>query len=260
MVIGMADWNSAQYLKFERQRTQPSADLAKRIGLTDPKRILDIGCGPGNSTALLKRFFPDAEVVGADNSENMLEKARASHPDLSFVRCDAETELGTLGGGYDVVFSNACIQWIPDHHKLIGEMFSLLGRGGVLAVQLPMSDGEPLFQIIREVAAEPRWGLGSMQLRTLSILSPAEYFDILSGLTEEFELWETAYYHRMPSHQALIEWVKGTRLRPYLSALSPAEAAEFEGELLRRASKVYPVQPNGEILFRFNRFFFTAVK
>ena len=256
----MADWNSAQYLKFERQRTQPSADLARRISLAAPKRILDIGCGPGNSTALLKEFFPDAEVIGADNSENMLEKARASYPGLSFVRCDAETELGSLGGGYDVVFSNACIQWIPNHRKLIGEMFSLLGSGGVLAVQLPMSDEEPLFRIIREVTAELRWGFGPMEIRTVSTLSPAEYFNILSELAEEFDLWETAYYHRMPSHQALIEWAKGTRLRPYLSALPPADAAEFEEVLLRRASDAYPAQPNGEIMFRFNRFFFTAVK
>ncbi len=255
----MKDWNSAQYLKFERQRTQPSIDLARRIDLVSPNKVLDIGCGPGNSTAVLRQFFPEAQILGIDSSQNMLAKARGNYPDLSFQRCDAETELDKLGEGqYDIVFSNACIQWIPDHRKLIGEMFRLLKKGGILAVQIPMSNAEPLFQIIYDIIARPEWGFGPMKLRTSSTLTPEEYFHILSDLSGDFDLWETAYYHRMPNHQALLEWVKGTRLRPYLNALDESSAAAFEKEIFSRAVKAYPAQPNGEILFRFNRFFFTA--
>ena len=252
------DWNSVQYLKFERQRTQPSIDLAKRIEVSDPKRIVDIGCGPGNSTAVLKRFFPDATIIGADNSENMLGKAKANYPDFDFVFCDAEKDLSALGDGYDVVFSNACIQWIPDHPKLIPALFSLLKPGGVLAVQVPMTKGAPLFEIIDEITADPKWGFAELGLRVCTVLDTGDYFDILSGCSENFDLWETVYYHRMPDHEAMLEWIRGTRLRPFLRVLDKERAAEFEREIMERATPFYPPQENGEILFRFNRFFFTA--
>lgn len=256
----MNDWNSEQYLKFENQRTQPSIDLAQKINLAHPDKIVDIGCGPGNSTAVLKDIFPGAELLGIDSSKNMLQKARANYPELAFKRCDAQKELGTLGERFDIVFSNACIQWIPNHRELLRNMMDLLHEGGVLAVQMPMSNREPLFEIIYDVVAQPRWNFGPLELNTVSTLTPEEYFDILNGLSSDFDLWETVYYHRMPSHPALLEWVKGTRLRPYLNALDESSAAAFEAEILNRAIKTYPVQPNGEIIFRFNRLFFTAVK
>lgn len=256
----MKDWSSAQYLKFESQRTQPSIDLAKRISLAHPGKIIDIGCGPGNSTSVLRDVFPDADILGIDSSENMLEKARANYPELSFERCNAETELGKINERYDIVFSNACIQWIPDHRKLIRNMLNLLTENGVLAVQIPMTNQEPLFKIIYDVVAEPRWGFGPLEFNTVSTLTPEEYFNILSSLSSDFDIWETAYYHRMPNHRALLEWVKGTRLRPYLNTLDEKAAAEFEQEIYNRVVETYPVQPNGEIMFRFNRFFFTAVK
>lgn len=256
----MQDWNSAQYLKFEKQRTRPSLDLAKNIPLTCPNHIIDIGCGPGNSTAILKSVFPDADILGVDNSESMLKKACANHPDLMFRYCNVEMDLEKIHERYDVVFSNACIQWIPNHRDLIRNLLNLLTENGVLAVQIPMSNQEPLFQIIYDVIAQPRWGFAATNFRTSATLTPDEYFHILSDFSSDFDLWETAYYHRMPNHQALLEWVKGTRLRPYLNALDKAAAEEFEQEILARAVKAYPVQPNGGIVFRFNRFFFTATR
>lgn len=256
----MQDWNSAQYLKFEKQRTRPSLDLAKNIPLTCPNHIIDIGCGPGNSTAILKSVFPDADILGVDNSESMLKKARANHPDLMFRYCNVEMDLEKIHERYDVVFSNACIQWIPNHRDLIRNLLNLLTENGVLAVQIPMSNQEPLFQIIYDVIAQPRWGFAATNFRTSATLTPDEYFHILSDFSSNFDLWETAYYHRMPNRQALLEWVKGTRLRPYLNALDKVAAEEFEQEILARAVKAYPVQPNGEIVFRFNRFFFTATR
>ena len=124
-------WNSDTYLRFQQERTQPSKDLAAAIKLTAPKRIIDIGCGPGNSTAVLKEKYPNAEVIGVDNSENMLQKARDSHPDISFVYHDASKGFDSLKEkveGFDVVFSNACIQWVPDHKKLIPNMLGLLKK------------------------------------------------------------------------------------------------------------------------------------
>ena len=135
----MAQWNSQQYLKFEKERTQPAIDLAARIPLEHPQAVLDIGCGPGNSTHVLAQRFPEANILGVDQSLPMLEQAARQYPDLSFRQLDAHTELPTLGQRFDVVFSNACIQWVPDHPRLLREMMALLRPGGVLAVQVMVS-------------------------------------------------------------------------------------------------------------------------
>ena len=257
----MQDWNSAQYLKFEKQRTRPSLDLAKNIPLTCPNHIIDIGCGPGNSTAILKSVFPDADILGVDNSESMLKKGprKSPGPYVSILQCGNGFGKKSMSATMSF-FSTACIQWIPNHRDLIRNLLNLLTENGVLAVQIPMSNQEPLFQIIYDVIAQPRWGFAATNFRTSATLTPDEYFHILSDFSSDFDLWETAYYHRMPNRQALLEWVKGTRLRPYLNALDKAAAEEFEQEILTRAVKAYPVQPNGEIVFRFNRFFFTATR
>ena len=150
-------WNSEQYLKFKTERTQPAIDLASRIPVQSPADIIDIGCGPGNSTDILKKRYPNAAVVGADNSENMLEAARGNYTDIEFILCDASKELKNIGRKFDVVFSNACIQWVPDHPKLLREMMSLLKEGGALAVQIPMNYDEPIHRIIGEAVKSEKW-------------------------------------------------------------------------------------------------------
>jgi len=255
----MPDWNASQYLKFEKQRTQPAIDLANRIGLTNPVRILDVGCGPGNSSRVLKDKYIQARVIGIDNSENMLEKARADHPDIEFRLCDASGDLSELGEGYDIVFSNACLQWVPDHERLLGRLMGLLRKGGVLAVQVPYNWSEPIHIIIVEISKTDRWNDYFPEKRIFHTLTPGEYFDILSGLTPDFEIWETTYYHVMESHEAILEWYRGTGLRPYLDALPDGKKSEFEKEVMDRLIEAYPKQKNGEIIFRFPRLFFTAV-
>lgn len=255
----MSDWSSEQYLKFKSQRTQPAVDLAKRIAADQPKNILDIGCGPGNSTAVLKERFPGADILGVDNSENMIDKAKASYPDLDFRICDVTCELDKLDT-YDVIFSNACLQWIPNHREFIPAVFGKLNEKGVLAVQIPMNGEEPLFKIMSKVIAESRWNFSDMNIETNETLLPEEYFDILSSCTESFDIWETVYYHRMPSIEAMVEWVKGTRLRPYINALDKSNAKLLENEIAERAAEIYGKHKNGEIIFKFRRFFFTAAK
>ncbi len=252
----MADWNAEQYLKFEQQRTRPARDLLLQLNGRAPRTAVDIGCGPGNSTAAIAACFPDAALVGIDSSPNMIERAQAAYPALRFRLCDALQ----LAGKYDLLFSNACLQWIPDHATLIPALMNRLNDGGVLAVQIPMNGEEPLFRIIREAAAEPRWGLQAVTPQPDETLAPAAYFDILSGCAASFDLWETRYYHRLPGHRALVDWVKGTRLRPYLDCLSEADGEAFMREIQARAARVYPVQSSGEVVLGFRRFFFTAVK
>lgn len=253
-------WDSAQYLKFKRERTQPSIDLIGRIALSDPETILDVGCGPGNSTEQLKRRYPNAAVYGVDNSEEMLFAAREKYPDIRFGSCDASRELGKLGETYDIVFSNACIQWIPDHPKLLRELMCLLKKGGVLAVQVPMNYDEPIHRIIEETIRTEKWREKIGEPRIFHTLSLEAYYDLLSGLTPEFSMWETVYFHRMRSHADIMEWYGGTGLRPYLDRLSPEEGEAFRADIFRAVERAYPKRANGEIIFRFPRLFFTAVK
>lgn len=253
-------WNSKQYLKFKAERTQPAIDLTNRITVRSPTDIIDIGCGPGNSTEILKKRYPNAAVTGADNSENMLEAARKKYPDIEFIICDASRDLGRLCGKFDIVFSNACIQWVPDHHKLLREMMSLLKEGGELAVQIPMNYDEPIHKIIGETASSEKWRDKFNEPRHFYTLTPEKYYDILSEISSDFSMWQTTYFHRMKSHSNIMEWYKSTGLRPYLETLSPADKEEFEKDIFTEVEKAYPKQANGEIIFRFPRLFFKAVK
>ena len=252
----MSNWNSELYLKFKQQRTQPAIDLVSRVRSLAPENIIDIGCGPGNSTAVLKSFFPMARLLGVDSSQNMIDKAKQAHPDIDFALGDAHE----ISGGYDLIFSNACLQWIPDHKELLPELMGKLNDGGTLAVQIPCNGNEPLYRIVFEVAADPKWGFQNIALEPNGVLSSEEYFNILSACSSSFDIWETVYYHALPSHQALLDWIKGTRLRPYLNALSKEQAALFEKEILDRATEAYPVMKNGTVILKFRRLFFTATK
>lgn len=254
----MRDWNSTQYLMFENERTQPGIDLVNRIYSEDPKKIIDIGCGPGNSTQVLAKRFPNAYILGVDNSQNMIETAKSNFPNLDFKICDVGKDLSMLEDDFDVVFSNACIQWIPNHNQLLKNMMKLLKIGGVLAVQTPMNYNEPIHKIIGEVSTNEKWKLKFINHRIFFNLSQGEYYDLLSEISEEFSIWETIYYHKLASHKDIMEWYRGTGLRPYLNDLSDEDKLDFEQDIFERVEKEYPVQKNGTIIFRFPRFFFTA--
>lgn len=251
----MSDWNPEKYLLFKNQRTQPALDLANRVRSCQAKTVVDIGCGPGNSTAVLKDVFPHAKILGIDNSANMISKAKAQHSGLDFQVCSAED----LTGSYDLLFSNACLQWIPNHETLIPQLMGKLTEHGVLAVQMPMNWNEPLFRIIKAVAAKPKWDFKNVCFERNDTLSPEAYFDILSACSGSFEIWETVYYHAMPSHEHLIEWVRGTRLRPYLDVLNEEQKVEFEQEILSMVRDAYPFTASGEVVLKFRRFFFFGI-
>ncbi len=254
--IKMSQWDPEKYLLFEKQRTQPAIDLAMRVRGRAPKTVADIGCGPGNSTQILKETFPEAHLVGVDNSETMIEEAEARHPEMDFVLCSAQE----LSGSYDLLFSNACLQWIPDHEMLLPLLMSKVNPGGALAVQMPMNWWEPLYCIIREAAAESRWDFSKTHFEQNDVLAPEEYDRILGRCSRRHEIWETVYYHAMPSHESLLDWVRSTRLRPYLDALGEEDKPLFEAEILRRTKEAYPFTENGDVIFKFRRFFFIAEK
>lgn len=256
----MNNWNANQYLKFKKERTQPAIDLTKRIEMQNPKEIIDIGCGPGNSTKVLSDIFPDSFVTGADNSPEMLKAASKTYPELNFIMLDAASELENIQKKYDIVFSNACIQWIPDHDILLKNMMDMLNDGGTLAVQVPMNFEQPIHKIIRHTAESEKWSSKIMHMRVFHTLDVSGYHSILSQISSDFTIWETIYMHRMESHQSIIEWYRGTGMRPYLSQLSDDDKAEFENDILSEIKKQYIPEENGEIIFKFSRLFFISRK
>ncbi len=252
----MAKWNSGIYLKFDNERTQPAIDLAERITARRVESAVDLGCGPGNSTAVLKSRFPDARVTGIDTSESMIARARATYDDIEFAAADVRE----LRGDYDVIFSNACLQWVPDHEKLLPFLFDHVKPGGQLAIQIPKNWDSPLYRTLDSVVRQDKWGFDPEKVEYNAALEEGEYFDIISGLTDDFSIWETIYFHRMKSHRALVEWIQGTKLRPYLNLLDEERGRALMDEIEKIAADLYPVQKNGEIIYTFKRLFLIARK
>lgn len=243
---------------FKNERTQPAIDLVNHIYINDPRRIIDIGCGPGNSTQVLAQRFPNAYILGVDSSSNMIETAKRDYHNIDFNICDVNKDLSMIDNNFDIVFSNACIQWIPDHNQLLKNMMGLLKIGGILAVQTPMNYKEPIHKIISEVSTNKKWESEFTNPRIFYNLSQTEYFDLLSDISSEFSMWETIYCHKLKSHKEIMEWYRSTGLRPYLDILSEEKKKSFEQDIFNRLVKEYPKQKNGNIIFRFPRFFFIA--
>ena len=254
----MADWNSNQYLKFEKERTQPSADLISRLSDINPSRVLDIGCGPGNSTNLLAKRFKNAEILGVDSSDNMLEKAKATYPDFSFKKCILPNDFDKIDGKFDLIFSNACIHWIKEQELLIKSAFDKLEVGGIFAVQIPFIQNAPFYKMLYKFIDEKWQKLSS--IRNFHNLLPEEYYDLLGGLSQDFSIWETTYYHTVSSSDGVIEWYKGSGLMPYLDKLNDDEKQEFLAELKVLCNQNYPERKNGNVILKMPRMFFIAKK
>lgn len=255
----MSDWNSNQYMKFGAERTQPSIDLVNRIADINPNRILDIGCGPGNSTDRLAKQFPNADILGVDFSEDMLKKAQTTYPELRFEQSFIPDDLDKLDGEFDLIFSNACIHWIPNHESLLPAIFDKLSDGGTLAVQIPYIQKAPFYRLLNLLVHTVEWkDLSS--IHNFHNLLPEDYYDILGRLSDNFNIWETTYYHTVQSHNGVIEWYKGSGLRPYLDSLSEEKRPEFLADLNEIISENFPRRANGSIILKMPRLFFTAKK
>lgn len=256
----MSDWKPELYLKFKKQRTQPAIDLVSRIDLTAPKRIIDIGCGPGNSTLTLKNRWPNAEITGIDNSPSMIEQAKKTDGDINWICADASDDLDGLGK-FDIVFSNAAIQWMPRHEELLPRLFSLLDVGGVFAVQVPVTTQMPVHVSLQSIVQSERWSNKFSGENSHSTFSAPYYYDILSKLSRDIDLWETHYYHVMENHQSIVQWYSSTGLKPYLDRLeSASDQTNFLIEFENALKFAYPKQVDGFVLFPFTRIFFIVSK
>lgn len=243
----------------KKERTIPAVDLANSIKCENVNSVLNIGCGAGNSTAVLAKKFPCAKITGADNSDDMLAAARKENPNIEFIKLDAEKEIDSIEKRYDVVFSNACIQWVPKHRKLLKSLFSLLSDSGTLAIQIPQQSKHPVHNIMKSLSKSDKWKDKLRVQRIYNNLPENEYYDILSELTDSFRIWETTYFHSMPSYESIIEWYKGTGLRPYLEQLSADDRKDYLGDVMQCLRDTYPMQKNGEIIFKFPRLLFVQM-
>jgi trans-aconitate 2-methyltransferase len=254
----MADWSPSTYLKFEDERTRPARDLLAEVRLDAPGRVIDMGCGPGNSTELLVERFAGAEVIGLDNSPNMLAKARERLPKVRFEVADASTWVPDERTS--LVFANAIYQWIPGHIDALQNVVDALPEGGVLAVQMPDNVGEPSHQLMRQIAADGPWA-DILQDAARDPLPPVRtYYDALKPHAARLDIWHTAYNHVLADADAIVEWVSATGLRPFVDPLSPEHRAEFLSRYKAAIAKAYPSVVDGKVLLRFPRLFMIAVR
>jgi trans-aconitate 2-methyltransferase len=252
-------WDPKTYLAFGAERTRPTSDLLARIPLLAPKRVVDLGCGPGNSTALLRARWPDAEITGVDSSPEMLRDARASGVAARFI--EADITAWTPEEPYDVVFSNAVLQWLGDHESLIPRLFSFVRPGGVFAFQMPRNYDEVCQVLVREAIADPRWSAQLQSVRDWwNGLLPERYYDLLAPEADMVDFWETRYFHVLEGRDAVFCWMMGTSLRPFAAALESPQKEEFLEHYRRLLAEAYRPRSDGRTIHRFLRLFGVAPK
>ncbi len=258
--LPMEAWNATSYLKFAVERTRPAVDLVARIELENPASIADLGCGPGNSTQVLRQRWPAANVVGIDSSPEMISEASRLYPDqqwrlgdISNYRSDTPVTLA---------FSNAALQWVRDHETLVALIWSYIAAEGVLAFQIPSSTYATIRRLIFEVSEHSIWTSRMENARTaLTMESPGFYYDLLAPTATKVDIWETEYIHVMESREQIITWISSTGLKPFLSALDTIEERDLFMDMLReRVASAYALQRDRKVLFPFRRTFVIAYK
>ena len=251
-------WDPKTYLAFGAERTRPAADLLARVPLVVAKRVADLGCGPGNSTALLRARFPDAEIDGIDVSPEMLRDASKAGIDARFI--EADIAAWTPDAPYDVIYSNAALQWLGTHETLLPRLLSFVAPGGVLAVQVPRNFEERCHVLIREAVADPRWAQQMKDVRDWwNVLAPEAYYDLLAP-GAAIGMWETRYFHILEGKDPVFHWNRGTGLRPFAAALESPLKEEFLEHYRKLLEAAYPPQADGKIIHPFLRLFFVALK
>ncbi len=253
-------WDARQYLKFEDERTRPPRDLLAQVPLQRAARVVDLGCGPGNSTELLIDRFPDAEVIGLDSSPDMLRQARARLPKCVFVQDDLAT--WNPRERTDLLFGNAVFQWVPDHPAVLRRLLRALPEGGVLAVQMPDNTAEPALALMRDVASRGPWvaKLKAASAERVDLPSPRGYYDLLRPLSSRIDIWHTVYNHVMAGPDGVVEWFMGSALRPFLEPLDEDMREDFLAAYSAQIAQAYPASFDGKVLLRFPRLFVVAVR
>jgi trans-aconitate 2-methyltransferase len=252
-------WDPAVYQRYSRERGRPFDDLVAQVGAEAPQVVVDLGCGAGDRTATLLERWPTATVTGIDSSAEMVAAAAAHEVPgrLSFEQADLRQWRPEQP--VDVLLANATLQWVPDHLALLPRLVTTLAPAGWLAFQVPGNFAEPSHVLLAELRQDPRWWsrLAAGADRAQAVHEPVTYLEALADLGLRVDAWETTYLHVLSGEDAVLEWTKGTALRPVLAVLEGSERAEFLAEYAARLRSAYPQRPYGTVL-PFRRIFVVA--
>ncbi len=252
----MPSWDPSQYLKFADHRLRPALDLMAHIPGNGHKIVWDLGCGAGNVTKLLKDRWPGAKVTGLDSSADMLAQARTIEG-IDWVEGDVERWSASRPA--DLIFSNAALHWIDGHARLFPHLMRQVERGGVLAVQMPRNFEAPSHTLLYETAARGPWAaMLAPYLRTSPVAAPDAYYDLLMPHATHIDLWQTEYLHVLQGENAVLEWTRGSAVRPLLDRMDPAHHADFLAAYAERLRGAYPRRADGMTLYPFRRLFIVA--
>ncbi len=253
----MVDWNPKCYAAYGDERLRPARDLIAAITQKDVKWLVDLGCGPGNVTSLLATRWPDAQILGIDNSPSMLTEAREKHPGLDWRQADIADWQAERP--YDLIFSNAALQWLGDHAGLLPRLLGFLRPGGTLAIQMPRNFDAASHVLLRETMADGPWAARLADAeRVAPVAKPAYYYDLLGPHSRSIDIWESIYCHVLSGDDPVLKWTRATALRLVETRLSKDEFAGFTEAYAARLRRAYPPQPDGQTLFPFQRIFIVA--
>ena len=254
-------WSAQQYVAFEDERTRPVRDLLSAIPGDRVKSAVDLGCGPGNSTEVLAARFPGAAVMGLDSSTDMIAAARKRLPDFRF---DVATiEAWDAPGPFDVILANAVLHWVADHAGLLPRLVDRLTPGGSLAVQMPDNLNEPALRLMRAVAEAGPWAgkLAAAPGERTTVESPGWYYELLRARCSRVDVWRTTYHHPLAGGaDGIVEWFKGSGLRPFLAPLDAGERSVFLDRYRTAVAQAYPAVADGTVLLAFPRLFIVATR
>jgi len=253
----MTDWSPSLYTRFEAERTRPARDLLAQVPEVSGS-IVDMGCGPGNSTELLVARWSAAQVTGLDNSPAMIEEARKRLPQVRFESADANIWVPSRDVG--LVFANAIYQWVPKHLEVLPRVLAAMSAGSVLAVQMPDDINEPMHGLMEEVAASGPWGSRLENVSRAALAPPLVYYDALRPYAGRLDIWHSIYNHVLDGPDAIVEWLRSTGLRPFLNRLGTDEQTQFLTRYRARIAEAYPPAADGKVLLRFPRLFIIAVR
>ena len=257
-------WNPDAYLGFANDRTRPALELISRIAISNPTSIVDLGCGAGNVTAILRKRWKDAAISGVDNSPAMLARAKTEYPDKN-INWKLENINDWVSdrryGTFDIVFSNAALHWVGKHGDLFPQLMSRVATGGVLAVQMPNNFSAPSHKLMAETIAEGPWAdeLSSV-VKGTPVAWPAAYKGWLHPFSKNVEVWETHYTQHFDGDDPVLKWISSTWLAPIISTLKGVNRESFLAVYGRRLREAYPKGADGRTVYKMRRTFILAVK
>lgn len=243
----MTAWDPDRYLQFADHRTRPFVDLVARVQGT-PRTIVDLGCGPGHLTAVLRARWANATIHGVDSSPAMIDRATADNLDDRTTYELADVVTWTPDEPVDLVISNALFQWVPDQLSVIERVSRSVTPGGTFALQVPRNYGGPSHRLLHEISARPPFGRHTEGLHDDRSTDPVAYLELFNDLGWATDLWETTYFHVLPGENPVYEWIAGTGAGPILQALPDGLRAEFVDAYRAALREAYPPHPWGTVL------------